>query len=72
MDLIQSIGIDNIINIAIGIIALVAGGAWLFSKAKLKQLIEALQAVSDAIEDNKVSNEEEKAIVSKFKVLLKK
>ena len=71
-DFIQTIGINEVLNFIFGILAVSVGGAWLFSKNKLKQLIDALKTVSDAIEDDNVTNEEEKAIVAKFKVLIKK
>ena len=71
-DFIQAIGVNEVLNFIFGILAVSVGGAWLFSKNKLKQLIDALKTVSDAIEDDNVTNEEEKAIVAKFKVLIKK
>ena len=71
-DFIQTIGINEVLNFIFGILTVSVGGAWLFSKNKLKQLIDALKTVSDAIEDDNVTNEEEKAIVAKFKVLIKK
>ena len=71
-DFIQAIGVNEVLNFIFGILAVSVGGAWLFSKNKLKQLIDALKTVSDAIEDDNVTNEEEKAIAAKFKALIKK
>jgi hypothetical protein len=51
---------------------LIGGTLLLKGKTKLKELIVALTAISNAVEDNKVTNEEEKEIVAKFKALIGK
>ena len=69
-ELFGSLDVNTIINLVLGAIVLVGGTLFLKGKTKLKELIEALTAVSNAVEDNKVTQEEEKEIVAKFKALI--
>jgi len=71
-ELFGSLDVNTIINLVLGAIVLVGGTLFLKGKTKLKELIAALTAVSNAVEDNKITNEEEKEIVAKFKALIGK
>jgi hypothetical protein len=71
-ELFGSLDVNTIINLVLGAIVLVGGTLFLKGKTKLKELIAALTAISNAVEDNKVTNEEEKEIVAKFKALIGK
>ena len=71
-DILLNIDLSTIINLVLGVIVLVGGTLLLNGKTKLKQLIAALTAISNAVEDNKVTSEEEKEIVAKFKALIGK
>ena len=65
-----SLDVNTIINLVLSAIVLIGGTLFLKGKTKLKELIAALTAISNAVEDNKVTNDEEKEIVAKFKALL--
>jgi hypothetical protein len=71
-ELFASLDMNMIINLVLGAIVLIGGTLLLKGKTKLKELIAALTAISNAVEDNKVTNEEEKEIVAKFKALIGK
>jgi len=71
-ELFGSLDVNTIINLVLGAIVLVGGTLFLKGKTKLKELIAALTAISNAVEDNKVTNEEEKEIIAKFKALIGK
>ena len=71
-ELLASLDVNMIINLILGAIVLIGGTLLLKGKTKLKELIVALTAISNAVEDNKITNEEEKEIVAKFKALIGK
>ena len=71
-ELFGSLDVNMIINLVLGAIVLIGGTLLLKGKTKLKELIAALTAISNAVEDNKITNEEEKEIVAKFKALIGK
>lgn len=71
-ELLASLDVNMIINLILGAIVLIGGTLLLKGKTKLKELIAALTAISNAVEDNKITNEEEKEIVAKFKALIGK
>jgi hypothetical protein len=71
-ELFGSLDVNTIINLVLGAIVLIGGTLFLKGKTKLKELIAALTAISNAVEDNKITNEEEKEIVAKFKALIGK
>jgi len=71
-ELLASLDVNMIINLILGAIVLIGGTLLLKGKTKLKELIVALTAISNAVEDNKVTNEEEKEIIAKFKALIGK
>jgi len=71
-ELLASLDVNMIINLILGAIVLIGGALLLKGKTKLKELIVALTAISNAVEDNKVTNEEEKEIIAKFKALIGK
>lgn len=59
------ISVETIINIVLGIAALVGGGLFAKAKTTLKETGNFIDAVSTAVDDNKVTNEEVKAILMK-------
>ena len=69
-ELFGSLDVNMIINLVLGAIVLIGGALFLKGKTKLKELIAALTAISNAVEDNKITNDEEKEIVAKFKALI--
>ena len=69
-ELFGSLDVNTIINLVLGAIVLIGGALFLKGKTKLKELIAALTAISNAVEDNKITNDEEKEIVAKFKALI--
>lgn len=71
-ELLANFDVNMIINLVLGVVVLIGGTLLLKGKTKLKELIAALTAISNAVEDNKVTNEEEKEIVAKFKELIGK
>ena len=86
MELLQSLDLGTILTIIFGAIATFAGGFWLKSKGKIKQVAvlafdvyELLNEVEKALGDDKISKEEITAIKSKitkikadFKLLINK
>ena len=62
----ENIDLGSVLNIVLTIVTVVAGGLWLKTKGKLKQLrnvakegYEAIQAVVGALEDDKIDAEEQ-------------
>lgn len=71
-ELLQSLDVGSIINVVLFVLATVFGGGLIKYKNKAKQLIDLIEAVSDAVEDNKVSEKELKDIIAKGKKLIGK
>lgn len=67
-------GVDwsSIINIVLGLISVIAGGILALVKKKGREVATALSTVLDAIEDNKVTPEEEKKIAAAIRAVFQK
>lgn len=63
MDLGTNIDINAILNVILGIVAVVLGAKWLKVKSFLKKVAEALVVTSEAIEDDKITQEEEQRMI---------
>lgn len=59
-----------LVNAGLAIAASVLGAKWGISKGKISKAIGVAVTVMDAVEDDHVTPEEEKAIVAKIKALL--
>ena len=59
-----------LVNAGLAILASVLGAKWGLGKGKITKAIGVAVALMDAIEDDKITPEEEKAIVAKIKALL--
>jgi len=59
-ELFGSLDVNTIINLVLGAIVLVGGTLFLKGKTKLKELIAALTAISNAVEDNKITMKKKK------------
>jgi len=60
----------SLINAGLLVAASVFGGRWVKGKKKLSAAVGVAVTVMDAVEDDHVTPEEEKAIVAKVKALL--
>ena len=58
--------IAEIISIVVGIIAIVAGIKWMQLKTVIRELAQAFDTLSNAIEDDNVTSDEAKSILKEF------
>lgn len=56
----------QILSLALGILAMVLGVRWAQIKALLKQVSEALTAMSEALEDDEVSKDEARKLAKEW------
>ncbi len=59
--------IAYIVSVILGVVSLVAGDKYLKYKTKALKFASALKVTVDAVEDEKVTEEEAKNIISKWK-----
>lgn len=59
-----------LVNAGLAVIGIVLGTKWAKGKGKINQAIDVAVTVMRAIEDDKVSPEEEKVIVAKIRAML--
>ena len=59
-----------LVNAGLAVIGIVLGTKWAKGKGKINQAIDVAVTVMRAVEDDKVSPEEEKAIVAKIRAML--
>ena len=71
-ELLSQLDIFDVVVYGIPVAAVVLGGFWIKSKAKIKALAELLTAFSNAVEDNKIDANEKTDLVEKAKALLGK
>ena len=71
-ELLSQFDIFDVVVYGIPVLAVVLGGFWIKSKAKIKALAELLMAFSNAVEDNKIDANEKIDLVEKAKALLGK
>ncbi len=59
-----------LVNAGLAVIGIVLGTKWAKGKGKINQAIDVAVTVMRAVEDDKISPEEEKAIVAKIRAML--
>lgn len=70
----KAVGLDiwSLISMALGLLSIVAGSFWKFTKNKLKIAAELLTALANAIDDNKIDANEQKELSDAAKRLISK
>ena len=56
----------EIISIVVGIIAIIAGIKWMQLKTLIREIAQAFDTLSNAIEDDNVTSDEAKSILKEF------